>query len=176
MNLAYIGLGSNLGDGKRTLQDAWNMLDEMPGVHAERISNPYLTAPVDMTSQHWFTNAIGILQTDLAPDDLLATLLDVETYFGRKKVIKSFGYQDRSIDLDLLYYGNIRMDTPELTLPHPRVKDRLFVLVPLAELVPDFVDTVSGKPITEMENALRERIGTEGRKQQEIIRGSWDEQ
>jgi 2-amino-4-hydroxy-6-hydroxymethyldihydropteridine diphosphokinase len=176
MNRAYIGMGSNLGNGKRAIRDAWETLGDVKGISLEGISSPYMTAPVDMTSQHWFTNAVASLQVELAPMDFLATLLEVETFFGRKRSVKNFGYQDRSLDLDLLYYSDVYMDTPELILPHPRIKDRLFVLVPLAELAPDYIDQPSGRKIAEIERLLRERIGTSERNQQEIIKGKWDEQ
>ncbi|TKB24231.1 2-amino-4-hydroxy-6-hydroxymethyldihydropteridine diphosphokinase [Desulfopila sp. IMCC35006] len=172
---AYIGLGSNLGDSKTLLQEAWQALGNVDGIVLDGLSSPYMTAPVDMTSQHWFTNAVGRLQVTLSPLELLHVLLAVEASFGRKRSEKKFGYQDRSLDLDLLYYGDIVMDSPELTLPHPRIGDRLFVLVPLAELEPDFRDTLSKKTVNEMEARLRERIDSTTNKKQEIIHGQWNE-
>jgi len=172
---AYIGLGSNLGDSKTLLQEAWQALGNVDGIVVDGLSSPYMTAPVDMTSQHWFTNAVGRLQVTLSPLELLHVLLAVEASFGRKRSEKKFGYQDRSLDLDLLYYGDIVMDSPELTLPHPRIGDRLFVLVPLAELEPDFRDTLSKKAVSEMEARLRERIDSTTNKKQEIIHGQWNE-
>lgn len=172
---AYIGLGSNLGDSKTLLQEAWQALGNVDGIVVDGLSSPYMTAPVDMTSQHWFTNAVGRLQVTLSPLELLHVLLAVEASFGRKRSEKKFGYQDRSLDLDLLYYGDIVMDSPELTLPHPRIGDRLFVLVPLAELEPDFRDTLSKKTVNEMEARLRERIDSTTNKKQEIIHGQWNE-
>ncbi len=172
---AFIGLGSNLGDSKTLLQEAWQALEAVDGIVLDGLSSPYMTAPVDMTSQHWFTNAVGRLQVTLSPLELLHVLLAVEASFGRKRSEKKFGYQDRSLDLDLLYYGDTVMDSPELTLPHPRIGDRLFVLVPLAELEPDFSDNFSKEPITVMEARLRERIDSTTNKKQEIIHGQWNE-
>lgn len=172
---AYIGMGSNLGDGKMTLQDAWQSLGEIEGISLNQLSSPYSTAPVDMKSGHWFTNAVGCLEVTLTPLELLQTLLSVETSFGRKRDTSRFGYQDRRLDLDLLYCGDVTMDTPELVIPHPRIPERLFVLEPLAELDPEFKDYVSGKTVAEMRVVLRERIGSAARKEQEIVRGSWDE-
>jgi 2-amino-4-hydroxy-6-hydroxymethyldihydropteridine diphosphokinase len=169
---AYIGLGSNIGDGKITLQAAWQNLGEREGIVLEALSRPYMSAPVDMTSQHWFTNAVGKLQTTLSPQELLQELLLVEKAFGRKRDERSFGYQDRSLDLDLLYYGDVTMDQPELVLPHPRIGDRLFVLVPLAELAGDFRDPVSGLTVAAMEINLRERLRQSNGKQ-ELIPGVW---
>jgi 2-amino-4-hydroxy-6-hydroxymethyldihydropteridine diphosphokinase len=172
---AHIGLGSNLGDSRAILKEAWETLGTVEGIRLDGLSSPYMTAPVGMNSQHWFTNAVGRLEVLLSPLDLLKTLLAVEARFGRKRNIQAFGYQDRSLDLDLLYYGDLVMDIPELTIPHPRIGERLFVLAPFAELDPDFRDLVSGITITEMEKQLRQRILTGKSKKQEIIRGRWDE-
>jgi 2-amino-4-hydroxy-6-hydroxymethyldihydropteridine diphosphokinase len=172
---AFIGLGSNLGDGKALLQGAWQALGDVDGIVLDGLSSPYMTAPVGMTSQHWFTNAVGRLQVSLLPLELLGVLLAVETSFGRKRDDKVFGYQDRSLDLDLLSYGDVVMDSPELTLPHPRIADRLFVLVPFAELEPDFKTALSDTTIASMERRLRDDMTRARNVKQEIIRGTWSE-
>lgn len=172
---AIIGLGSNLGNGRAILREAWDTLGRVPGVRLDGLSSPYMTAPVSMTSRHWFTNAVGRLRVSLSPLALLAALLAVEKEFGRIRDHESFGYQDRSLDLDLLYYDNMVLDTSELTLPHPRIGDRLFVLAPFAELEPGFMDCVNGMTITEMETLLSEKILAGESKKQEIISGSWQE-
>ncbi len=172
---SFVGMGSNLGDGNTTLVDAWTALGGIDGITLLAISSPYKTAPVDMDSQHWFTNAVGCLNVELSPLALLQALLGVENAFGRTRNIKKFGYQDRSLDLDLLYYGDVIMDDPELILPHPRITERLFVLVPFSELDPDYKDIVSGKTIADLEQQLRGRIGNNNRKDQEIIRDKWDD-
>jgi len=172
---AFISLGSNLGDGRTTLLDAWNALGEQAGIKLNGISSPYKTAPVDMDSQHWFTNAVGRLEVSLTPLSLLQALLRVEQMFGRTRNIKQFGYQDRSLDLDLLYYGDVTMDYPELILPHPRISERLFVLVPFAELEPEYMDAVSGKTIGSLVQQLKGRIVKKNRKDQEIICDKWGE-
>lgn len=172
---AIIGLGSNLGNGRAILREAWNTLGSVPGISLDGLSNPYMTAPVGMTSRHWFTNAVGRLRVFLTPLDLLQALLMVEARFGRMRDNKIFGYQDRSLDLDLLFYGNVVMDTPELTLPHPRISDRLFVLAPFAELEPDFLDCISGLTVAEMTDSLTRQIIDGESKNQEIISGSWNE-
>ncbi|MGW8192883.1 MAG: 2-amino-4-hydroxy-6-hydroxymethyldihydropteridine diphosphokinase [Desulforhopalus sp.] len=172
---AYIGLGSNLGDSKDTLLKSWQELGDTRGVILDGISSPYMTAPVDMTSHHWFTNAVGRLQVAIGPLDLLKVLLSLEEAHGRVRKEGGFGYQDRSLDLDLLYYGEVTMDNPELTLPHPRIGDRLFVLVPFAELDPDFIDPVSGETIRTLEQRLRKRLAEKKFREQEIVRGRWEE-
>jgi len=172
---AYVGMGSNLGDGQALLQGAWQALGEVDGIVLAGLSSPYTTAPVDMTSQHWFTNAVGRLEVRLSPLELLDVLLGVEAAFGRTRREKSFGYQDRSLDLDLLYYGDVVMDRPELILPHPRIADRLFVLAPFAELEPDFVDSRSKETIATLKRRLATRMAEATSKNQEIIRGVWNE-
>lgn len=169
----FIGLGSNLGDGKELLQAAWHALGNVGGIVLDGLSSPYMTAPVGMTSQHWFTNAVGRLQVSLSPLDLLQVMFAVEASFGRTREEKVFGYQDRSLDLDMLYYGDVTMDTPELTLPHPRIADRLFVLVPFAELEPDFLDISHNETIAGLERHLRNKIAEKHK--QEIILGTWNE-
>ncbi len=171
----FIGLGSNLGDGKTLLLGAWQALGKVDGIILDGLSSPYFTAPVDMTSQHWFTNAVGRLQVTLPPLELLKVLLAIEASFGRIRNEKVFGYQDRSLDLDLLYYGNVVMESPDLILPHPHMADRLFVLVPFTELDPDFRDCLSDKTIAGMELSLRETMDGAKGKEQEIIRGTWNE-
>lgn len=172
----YIGMGSNLGDGKKILQETWNSLGRIAGIRLDRLSSPYMSAPVDMKSQHWFTNAVGSLYVALSPLELLKTLMDVEAEFGRIRDHQSFGYQDRSLDLDMLYYGDVVMDSPELTLPHPRIGVRLFVLAPFAELEPGFRDIVSGETIAAMEQRLRTGILAGENKKQEIVCGRWDDE
>lgn len=172
---AFIGLGSNLGDSKGTLQESWQALGEVEGITLDGLSSPYMTAPVGMTSNHWFTNAVGRLQVTLTPMELLKKLLVIEASFGRSRKDRSFGYQDRSLDLDLLYYDDVTMDQPELILPHPRVGERLFVLVPLVELEPGFIDEFRGESIVTMEKRLREEFSATSDKEQEIVRSSWDE-
>jgi 2-amino-4-hydroxy-6-hydroxymethyldihydropteridine diphosphokinase len=172
---AVIGLGSNLGDGTAILQEAWQMLGEAGGVELQDLSSPYKSAPVEMSSQHWFTNAAGRIETTLSPLELLEELFRVETAFGRERKSGSFGYQDRPLDLDLLYYGEVILDEPELILPHPRIRERLFVLSPLVELGPGLKDPLSGETAVVMETRLKEKISENRMKNQEIIRGKWSE-
>ena len=167
----FIGMGSNLGDGPSILNQAWECLGEYKGIRLLAISDLYKTAPVDMDSHHWFTNGVGKIETDLSASTLLETLLQVEASFGRTRETKSFGYQDRALDLDLLYYGDAVLDTPELVLPHPRIRDRLFVLVPLIQLAPEHKDPLSGETVCSMKQQLNKRIDENIFKHQEIILG-----
>lgn len=135
MATVFIGLGSNLGDGRDNLQRAWQRLGAVRGVRLIRISSPYRTEPLDMESLHWFTNAVGMLETSLPPAHLLKEMLAIEQEMGR---VRAKG-RDRTVDLDLLYYDDAVFDSPDLTLPHPQIQNRLFVLVPMEELAPDFI-------------------------------------
>ncbi|KAF0189761.1 MAG: 2-amino-4-hydroxy-6-hydroxymethyldihydropteridine [Desulfobulbaceae bacterium] len=144
MTRAYIGFGSNLGNGKELVLSAWMRL-AIPGkVVLLKLSSLYVTEAVGLVSQSLFTNAVGEVETDLQPFELLHLLLAVEKEHGRQRDVDVAGYQDRTLDLDLLYFGATVCSTSELTLPHPRLADRLFVLVPLAEIAPDFQDPVTG--------------------------------
>lgn len=114
------------------------------------LSSPYKSEPVGVETENWFVNAVGVLETKLAPEDLLAKMLAIEKELGRDR---SKGI-DRSIDLDLLYYDDLVLMTPQLVLPHPEIQDRLFVLLPLAELAPDHIHPVSGKTTSMMRKDL----------------------
>lgn len=142
MGRAYIGLGSNLGDGRVNLQEAWRRLGEAAGVALLALSRPYLTKPVAkpewlasgrMVGEAMFTNAVGLVESSLAPRMLLAVMQEIELGMGRDRVQTV----DRTIDLDLLYYDDLVLSGGELCLPHPELQKRRFVLIPLAELAPD---------------------------------------
>ena len=138
-HLACIGLGSNLGQSGLLLQQAWLTLAGHPDICLQKLSSPYRTKPVDMESPHWFVNAAGVLTTSMDPRALLVLLLQVEQQYGRVRTPQQPGHQDRTLDLDLLLFDEVMLDTPELILPHPAMDSRLFVLAPLAEIVPNLV-------------------------------------
>lgn len=169
----FIGLGSNLGDSMENLQEAWEMIGQVEGIECITLSSPYVTAPVDMHSHHWFTNSVGEIATSLQPEELLKQLLDIEAEMGRVRDRQAFGHQDRIIDLDILYYGDVEKDEPELMLPHPHLYDRLFVLSPMAEIAPDFIDCKRGKRVSELESKLKERMQSGTERPQEISRDKW---
>ena len=137
----FIGLGSNLGDGQTNLLAAWQRLGELMGVSLNRLSSPYKTEPVDLDTEHWFTNAVGEITTNLAPEELLAAMLAIETELGRNRTLT----KDRPVDLDLLYYGDLIINSQTLIVPHPQIVNRLFVLAPLAELAPAHLHPVLGR-------------------------------
>lgn len=172
---AFVALGSNLGDSARTLLKAWDLLGEQAGITLASLSPLFLTAPVDMTSNHWFANAVGRLTTSHTPHALLNTLLETESVLGRVRDGDVGGYQDRTIDLDLLYFGSSILDDPRLTLPHPHRAERLFVLAPLASIAPEFIDPECLHNVAEMHHQLLDKIKNSQVANQEITISSWPE-
>lgn len=168
----FVGLGSNLGDSNQILLNAWSLLGQQAGIDLKQLSPPFLSAPVDMSSNHWFTNAVGHLSTNLSAQALLDALLATEETLGRVRN-GGRGYQDRMIDLDLLFYGLMSQDEPRLTLPHPRFSERLFVLAPLEVIAPDFVDPESGESISHLHDRLQKKINNNEIANQEISVGGW---
>jgi 2-amino-4-hydroxy-6-hydroxymethyldihydropteridine diphosphokinase len=144
---AVLGFGSNLGQSADILLSAWGALRDTAGVHVWKISSPYRSHPVAMDSPHWFVNAVGLLQTTHSPIDLLRILQSIETCFGRVRNPMRAGYQDRTLDLDLLLYDDLVLDTAELTIPHPRMRERRFVLEPLLEIAESIRLTPFGAPL-----------------------------
>lgn len=138
-----IALGSNLGDSLSILENALLELAQTPGIILVSQSRWYQTKAIGPT-QPDYLNGCAILQVELTPEELLNTLLEIETKFGRVRLEK---WGPRTLDLDLLLYGDIILDTPNLQIPHPRMTERAFVLVPLAEIAPDWIDPVSQKAI-----------------------------
>ena len=133
----YVGLGSNLGDREYAIRAALERLGETEGVRVVKVSSVRETDPVGFLEQPAFLNAAAELETTLSPQDLLRTLLVVERELGRTREGPRFG--PRTIDLDLLVYGDVVVDEPGLTVPHPRLHERRFALEPLAELAPGLV-------------------------------------
>lgn len=131
MKLAYVALGANLGDRERSLSEALRRMDETPGIRVERVSGLYETDPVGYTDQPNFLNMAAAVLTDLSPADLLRALLALELDMGR---VRELRWGPRIIDLDLLLYEDVKMDSDELTLPHPRMGERAFVLAPLRDV------------------------------------------
>jgi len=148
--VAYIGLGSNLGDGRQNLLKAWSLLGDHPRISLNALSPPYRSSPVGMVSEHWFINAVGRLATTLGAEELLRVMLDIEQGMGRKRVLG----RDRIIDLDILLFGSKRLETAGLTIPHPEMHRRLFVLEPLSELAPWLTHPVLGRTIAALKQEL----------------------
>jgi len=131
--IATVGLGANLNDPAAQVEYALAELDRLPGTRLLAQSSLYASAPVGYVDQPDFINAVAQVETDLAPRALLAALLDIEHRHGRER---SFRNAPRTLDLDLLLYGNAHFHEDGLTLPHPRMTERAFVLLPLLEIAP----------------------------------------
>jgi 2-amino-4-hydroxy-6-hydroxymethyldihydropteridine diphosphokinase len=170
----FIGLGSNLGNGKEVLTAAWRAIGEVAEIVTVALSHPYVSSPVGMASANWFTNAVGELQTTLPPLQVLDKLLQIEAAFGRTRNERAEGYEDRTLDLDMLSYDDIMVDIPGLVLPHPRLQERLFVLRPLAEIAPELWSKAHGKTAREMEAELEAQMSRGSISLQEIARQNWD--
>ncbi|MDO6388353.1 MULTISPECIES: 2-amino-4-hydroxy-6-hydroxymethyldihydropteridine diphosphokinase [Uliginosibacterium] len=150
--LAWIGLGANLGDPVNTLREAFTALGQLPGCRVLTSSSLYRTAPQGpgTEGQPDYVNAVAALDTTLAAPELLEALLELEKNFGRQRSTRNAA---RTLDLDLLLYGCEILDAPGLHLPHPRMHERAFVLIPLAELAPE--TRIPGRgPVLELLNAL----------------------
>jgi len=135
LQTVYVGLGSNLGERERNLRLALECLAELGPVRSSAFRE---TEPVGITEQPKFLNAVAALETELGPRELLDTLLEIERGLGRDRSAEQ-RWGPRAIDLDLLLYGNEVIDEPGLTVPHPRLGERLFVLQPLHDLAPGLV-------------------------------------
>jgi 3-oxoacyl-[acyl-carrier protein] reductase len=145
---AYIALGSNLGDRRTYLDCALAELRGRPGVEVTRVSSVYETAPIGGSAEQGpYLNAAAELRTDLAPAVLLQLLLEVESGLGRVRTERD---GPRTIDLDLLLYDDVVRDDPRLTLPHPRLHERLFVLQPLVEIAPGLIHPVLKRTIADL--------------------------
>ncbi|AOY00478.1 2-amino-4-hydroxy-6-hydroxymethyldihydropteridine diphosphokinase [Jeongeupia sp. USM3] len=133
---AYIALGANLGDPARQLDAAVDALAAMPGSTLVAVSDYYRSAPVGYADQPDFHNAVARIETTLAAPAVLDALLAIEAGLGRHR---SFRNAPRTLDLDLLLYGDATLQLPQLSVPHPRMHERAFVLLPLLEIAPDVV-------------------------------------
>jgi len=148
---AYIGLGSNLGDKRKNLDDAVRLLTEVPGIDAVKVSSYYETEPVGYEEQGLFLNAVARVETSLSPKELLVTCHNIENRLGRVRTVR---WGPRTIDLDILLFGGSIINMPELEIPHPLMHERAFVLEPLCELDPDVLHPVLKKTVKELLNSL----------------------
>jgi 2-amino-4-hydroxy-6-hydroxymethyldihydropteridine diphosphokinase len=142
----FLSLGSNLGDRRATLQNALNQLEATAHLRVIRRSSLYETAPIGKTDQPRFLNLVVEVETALPPETLLDVLQELEAAFGRTRTIR---WGPRTLDIDILLYGEATIRTPRLVVPHPEMTRRRFVIEPLLEIAPDLI-LPDGRPVPEV--------------------------
>ncbi|MCZ8538527.1 2-amino-4-hydroxy-6-hydroxymethyldihydropteridine diphosphokinase [Paenisporosarcina quisquiliarum] len=155
MNTAYLSLGSNLGNRLEMLQDAVQMLLEQKHIEVTAVSSVYETDPVGYTEQAPFLNIVVEIKSHLPADKILFICLETEQTLGR---IREFRWGPRCIDLDILLFNDENIVSEKLTVPHPRMHERGFVLVPLMELLPEGIHPVTGVPFREYVEGQKEGV------------------
>jgi 2-amino-4-hydroxy-6-hydroxymethyldihydropteridine diphosphokinase len=146
---AYIALGSNVGDREANIKKAFDALKER--IKIVKSSSLYETKPMYIEDQGWFLNCTAKVETDLAPEELLKFLKSIEQKLGRKTLLRN---GPRIIDLDIIFYGGQILKENDLQVPHPKIGERPFVLVPLAEIAPNFIHPVNKKTIVDILSEL----------------------
>ncbi|MBI3609482.1 MAG: 2-amino-4-hydroxy-6-hydroxymethyldihydropteridine diphosphokinase [Nitrospirae bacterium] len=152
--VGYIGIGSNMGDRQAYCEEAVRRIARFPKTAILAASSLYETAPLEIPDQDRFINAVVAVRTELSPHELLRACQEVEQFLGRKRSVR-FG--PRTIDLDVLFYGDRIIQEPGLTIPHPRMHERRFVLEPLAEIAPGLEHPVFHKTADQMLQVVRDR-------------------
>jgi 2-amino-4-hydroxy-6-hydroxymethyldihydropteridine diphosphokinase len=150
--VVYLSLGSNVGDRDRNLREAIRALAEVGRVKA--VSSFYETEPVEVVDQAWFLNCAVAMESLVSPERMMAELLRLERKMGRERIHRK---GPRTIDIDILMFGERRVDSPELTIPHPAMHGRRFVLAPLAEIAPEARHPVMNRTVRELLAELPER-------------------
>ena len=157
-HIAYIGIGSNIGEKVKQCEKAISKILEVDHHHLLAKSSFFKTKPIGHLSQDWFVNGVIKIETELEPLDLLRLLKSIESQLGRTK---TFRWGPRTIDLDILLYDEKEIQTEELKIPHPFMHERQFVLVPLAEIDQNFFHPVLKKNIKELLENIKEDQGVE---------------
>ena len=153
MAIVYISLGSNIGDRVGYLQQAVSLLKAIPEINVISTSSFYESEPWKMNSENWFVNAVIQISTNLLPEKLLEECQRIETQLGRKRTAEK-EYQDRTIDIDILFYNDLIMHTDTLTIPHPHFHKRAFVMVPMLEIAQDSTHPLFKKTVMQLYEEL----------------------
>lgn len=153
MAVVYLSLGSNVGDRVGFLQQAASILGADNGINIVSTSSFYESEPWQMNSENWFVNAIVQISTSYSPEELLDVCQKIENQLGRKR-LESYTYQDRTIDIDILFYDSKIINTDRLTIPHRFFHRRAFTLVPMLEIAQDFVHPLFNKTVTDLYDEL----------------------
>ena len=153
METAYIGIGSNLGEPERNCREAVRRIGEIPDCDIIRLSGLYRTEPVGVEDQDWYVNCVVSVMTGLSPRDLMERLLDIEADMGR---VREGQWEPRVIDLDLLLFGRDIVHDRDLTIPHPLMHERRFVMAPMVDLAPDLEHPSLGKTMVELLREISE--------------------
>jgi len=153
---AVLGIGSNVGDRQKNFETALHLLDLEEGIHVVKVSPYYLSEPIEYTDQEWFLNAIILIETTVMVEELFSFVKKIESKLGRNFNNLRFG--PRILDLDILFYGDEIIHSSNVTVPHPRLHERRFVLAPLCDILPEKVHPILQKTMT----ALYEELSVEG--------------
>lgn len=149
MVAVYLALGSNLGDRKKILSNARDLIREQVGV-VENCSSEYETEPIGFVSDHPFINQVIKVMTELSPEELLRVTQEIERKLGRLRKSENLQYSDRTCDIDIIFYGDQIVNHDNLQIPHPRFRERAFVLRPLLEIAANVIDPVTRKSVMEL--------------------------
>lgn len=153
MHIAYIGFGSNIGEKLTYIQNSLHSLSAVEGINLKTVSSIYKTEPVGSVPQDDFLNGVVSLETSLSPHTLLHTLKDIEISIGRQHRAR---WGPREIDMDILIYDDLCLQTPDLTIPHPELHLRRFVLAPLTEIASNLTHPVFNKSILSLLHSLKD--------------------
>ncbi len=168
MTEVFLGLGSNLGDRIKNIRQALNLLGKSEDMKLVKVSSLYETAPVGVADQAEFINCVALVETDLDPHTLLDSIKSMETALGRKP---NTHFRPRPIDIDILLYDEIDLESLDLVIPHTRLKSRRFALEPLLEIEPEASDPVSGKPYKDFLNDVMSQQVKQVAKSDEVWNG-----
>ncbi len=155
MSIAYLCLGSNAKDSFKLIEQAMSFLDLSEGIKIIRSSSLYETEPWGVKDQNWFLNMVAEIKTNLSPEDLLVKCNQIESALGRNRE-KERHWGERPIDIDIIFYDSVVMNSELLTIPHKYMHKRAFVLVPLLEIIPDFNHPVFNKTISQLYDDLED--------------------